>query len=125
MVLYVLEKTHVNLLVYVLLAIINVGLDLVLIPKYGVPGAMIPVAIAIAAQPVVYFLAVRRLVPDVSIPFRFIGRCFFASSAVLVGCPCSGASVEAWAWPPRRRRRRRRWRRPIARRVCSAPRSST
>jgi len=87
MALYVLEKTHVNLLIYVFLAIINIGLDLVLIPKYGVTGAMIPVAIAIAAQPVAYFIAVRRFVPEISIPFRFIGRCFLASSAVLVAVP--------------------------------------
>ena len=80
MLLYVLEKTSVNLLIYVALAIVNVGLDLILIPKFGVPGAMIPVAIAIAAQPVVYFLAVRRYVADVSIPFGFIARCFAASA---------------------------------------------
>lgn len=87
MALYVLEKTHVNLLVYVLLAIINIGLDLVLIPKYGVPGAMIPVAIAIAVQPVAYFIAVRRFVPEISIPLGFIGRCFLASSAALAAVP--------------------------------------
>jgi O-antigen/teichoic acid export membrane protein len=87
MALYVLERTHVNLLVYLLLALINVGLDLILIPKYGVPGAMIPVAIAIAVQPAAYFLAVRRRVPGISIPFAFIGRCFLASSAVLVAVP--------------------------------------
>jgi O-antigen/teichoic acid export membrane protein len=82
--LYVLEKTHVNLLIYAVLAAVNVGLDLLLIPKYGVPGAVVPVAIAIALQPLVYFIAVRRDVPGVSIPFSFIGRCFLASASVLV-----------------------------------------
>jgi O-antigen/teichoic acid export membrane protein len=83
MALYVLERSSVNLLIYVGLAIINVGLDLVLIPKYGVPGAMVPVAIAIAVQPVAYFLAVRRFVPGVGIPLAFIGRCFAASAPLL------------------------------------------
>jgi O-antigen/teichoic acid export membrane protein len=87
MALYVLEKTSVNLLIYIALAIINVGLDLILIPKFGVPGAMIPVAIAIALQPVVYFVAVRRFIPGVSIPFGFVGRCLAGSApaAVVVG----------------------------------------
>ena len=83
MTLYVLEKTSVNLLIYIVLAVINVGLDLILIPRYGVPGAMVPVAIAIAAQPVLYFSVVRRYVPDISIPFGFIGRCLAASAPAL------------------------------------------
>jgi O-antigen/teichoic acid export membrane protein len=85
MTLYVLEKTSVNLLIYIVLAVINVGLDLILIPRYGVPGAMVPVAIAIAAQPVLYFSVVRRYVPDISIPFGFIGRCLAASAPALAG----------------------------------------
>lgn len=85
MVLYVLEKTPVNLLIYLVLAVINVGLDLILIPKFGVPGAMVPVAIAIALQPVLYFSVVRRYVPGISIPFGFIGRCLLASAPVVAG----------------------------------------
>jgi O-antigen/teichoic acid export membrane protein len=84
MALYVLERTTVNLLIYIALAVINVGLDLILIPKFGVPGAMVPVAIAIAAQPVFYFLAVRRYVPGISIPFGFIGRCLLASAPATI-----------------------------------------
>jgi O-antigen/teichoic acid export membrane protein len=80
MALYVLEKTPVNLLIYAGLAVVNVGLDLILIPRFGVPGAMVPVAIAIALQPVAYFLAVRRFVPGVTIPLGFIGKCFAASA---------------------------------------------
>lgn len=85
--LYVLERTHVNLLIYGILAVVNVGLDLLLIPKYGVPGAIVPVAIAIALQPLAYFVAVRRELADVKIPFAFIGRCFLASGSVLVALP--------------------------------------
>jgi O-antigen/teichoic acid export membrane protein len=85
--LYVMEKTHVNLLIYGALTVINVGLDLLLIPKYGVFGAVVPVAIAIAVQPLAYYFAVRREIADIGIPFLFIGRCFAASAAVLVALP--------------------------------------
>lgn len=78
MALYVLEKTSVNLLIYCVLAVINVGLDLLLIPRFGVPGAMVPVALAIMAQPVLYFLALRRYLPEISIPFGFVLRCLAA-----------------------------------------------
>jgi O-antigen/teichoic acid export membrane protein len=84
MALYVLERTSVNLLIYIVLAVINVGLDLILIPRFGVPGAMVPVALAIAAQPVLYFAALRRYVPGISIPFRFILRCVAASAPCVV-----------------------------------------
>ncbi|HET6348595.1 MAG TPA: oligosaccharide flippase family protein [Candidatus Krumholzibacteria bacterium] len=84
MVLYVLEKTSVNLLIYMALAVVNVGLDLLLIPRFGVPGAMVPVSIAIAAQPVVYYMAVRRYVRGISIPFGFIARCLAAAAPTVV-----------------------------------------
>jgi O-antigen/teichoic acid export membrane protein len=85
--LYVLEKTHVNLLIYGVLTVINLGLDLLLIPKYGVFGAVVPVAIAIAVQPLAYYVAVRREIIGIGIPFAFIGRCFLASAAALVALP--------------------------------------
>jgi O-antigen/teichoic acid export membrane protein len=87
MALYVLEKTHVNLLIYAFLAVLNVGLDLVLIPKYGVYGAVVPVAIAILLQPILYYAAVRRVEPGVVIPLAFIGRCFAASAFAFVMVP--------------------------------------
>jgi len=87
MALYVLERTHVNLLIYLALAVINVGLDLLLIPRWGVTGAMIPVAIAIALQPLLYYGAVRRRIPGVTIPLGFVARCFAASLPALLALP--------------------------------------
>ena len=87
MALMVMERTHVSLLIYVALAVVNVGLDLVLIPRYGLWGAVIPVAITIALQPVLYRLAVARLAPDIRIPAGFIARCFLGSSPVLLLLP--------------------------------------
>jgi O-antigen/teichoic acid export membrane protein len=87
MALYVMEKTHVNLSIYAVLAVVNVGLDLLLIPRFGVTGAMIPVAAVIAVSPFAYAAAVRREVPDVRVPMRFIAKCFLASSPVLLLLP--------------------------------------
>ena len=87
MALYVLERTHVNLLIYVLLAVINVGLDLVLIPKFGVYGAIVPVAIAILLQPILYYRVVRRFDAGITIPFAFVGRCFVGAAPAIVMVP--------------------------------------
>ncbi len=87
MALYVLERTHVNLLIYVLLAVINVGLDLVLIPKFGVYGAIVPVAIAILLQPILYYRVVRRFDAGITIPFAFVGRCFLGAAPAIVMVP--------------------------------------
>jgi len=92
MALYVLERTHVNLLIYVFLAVINVGLDLVLIPRFGVYGAIVPVAIAILLQPILYYRVVRRHDAGIAIPFGTIARCVGASLAALVMVPI------LWVW---------------------------
>jgi O-antigen/teichoic acid export membrane protein len=87
MTLYVLEKTHVILIVYVCLAALNVGLDLVLIPRYGVTGAIVPVALVTAMSPFIYRVLVRRYVDGVRIPLVFIGKTFLASGFVVILVP--------------------------------------
>ncbi|RPJ48848.1 MAG: hypothetical protein EHM19_01555, partial [Candidatus Latescibacterota bacterium] len=47
MALYLIEKTGVNLALSALFAAVNIGIDLVLIPRYGLPGAVPGVAIAV------------------------------------------------------------------------------
>jgi len=90
MTLYVLEKTHVILIVYVCLAAVNIGLDLLLIPAYGVAGAIVPVSLVTAASPFVYRIIVGRYIDDVRIPMKFIGKTFLASGAVLLLVPFVG-----------------------------------
>lgn len=87
MTLYVLEKTHVNLIVYLGLAVANVGLNLLLIPSYGVLGAVISVAVVTAASPIVYGAILGRYVGGIKIPFGFIGKCFLASGAAVLLVP--------------------------------------
>lgn len=85
--LYVMEKTHISLAVYVVLAAVNAGLDWVLIPRYGLAGAMVPVTLVIVATPFVYRVIVGRFVSGVSVPGKFIARCFAGSAAVLLVWP--------------------------------------
>jgi O-antigen/teichoic acid export membrane protein len=88
--LYVIEKSHVNLVIYSVLAFINVGLDLLLIPRFGIVGAIIPVGLVILVSPFIYKRALARYVSGVHVPFGFIARCFFASSPVLLLLPFTG-----------------------------------
>jgi O-antigen/teichoic acid export membrane protein len=88
--LYVMEKSHVNLLIYLVLAAINVGLDIILIPRFGVVGALIPVGFVVCITPVIYKIVLRRFVEDAVIPYRFIGKCFLGSSPVLLLLPFGG-----------------------------------
>lgn len=87
MALYVVEKSHVNLLICALLAIVNVGLDLLLIPRFGLFGAVIPVGLVIAVSPLLYRRGLARYVSGTRIPFAFIGKCFLASSPALLMAP--------------------------------------
>ncbi len=85
--LYVLEKSHANMLAYLIFTIVNVGLDIILIPRFAMVGAVIPVALVIIASPFVYRYILSRYAPEVRIPFGFIGRCFIAAAPVLLLMP--------------------------------------
>ncbi|NIM19411.1 MAG: oligosaccharide flippase family protein [Candidatus Latescibacteria bacterium] len=85
--LYVMEKTHINLLIGTMLAALNIGLDIVLIPRFGVPGAILPVGLVIALSPFIYKRVLSRFLHDARIPYRYIGKCFLASLPVLLLFP--------------------------------------
>ncbi|UCH83858.1 MAG: oligosaccharide flippase family protein [Candidatus Latescibacterota bacterium] len=90
MALYVIEKSHANLIIYSVLAMINVGLDLLLIPRFGIVGAIIPVGIVILISPFAYKRVLARYVSGTRVPLGFIARCFLASSPVLLLFPFTG-----------------------------------
>ncbi len=87
MAIYVLEKSWANFLLALLFAAINLGLDLVLIPRFGLVGAIIPVTIAIGISPIARWFAVRALMGSVSIPWRFIGRAYLVSLPLVALAP--------------------------------------
>jgi len=80
MALYVRELTWLNLVIYVCNAVVNVGLDLVLIPRYGLYGAVFPVGLVILASPFVYYYTLKLVGCRYSLPWSFIGRCYLASA---------------------------------------------
>ena len=77
--LYVLEKSWVNMIIFLILAVVNVGLDLALIPKYGLWGAFIPVSIVLLLGVFLFFYALRRFRKDVRVPVFFIAKCYAAA----------------------------------------------
>lgn len=83
MALYVRELTWLNLVIYICNATVNVGLDFVLIPRYGLYGAVVPVGLVVLASPFVYYYTLRRVGFSYSIPWGFIGRCYLASLPLL------------------------------------------
>ncbi|MFH1277015.1 MAG: oligosaccharide flippase family protein [Candidatus Eisenbacteria bacterium] len=87
MTLYLIEKTWVNLALSAIFAAINLGLDFLFIPRYGLIGAIPPVAIAIGLSPLLRAWAVRRWHGPIGIPWRFLGRCYLASASVALFYP--------------------------------------
>jgi O-antigen/teichoic acid export membrane protein len=83
MTVYVVEKVWVNLVFNLAYAIATLGLDLLLIPRYGLLGATIPTGIVTAITPWVRYVIARRYLPDIRIPWGFIGRAYLGSSPLL------------------------------------------
>ena len=79
MALYVIGKSWVNMLVLTLMAVLNVGLDIALIPRYGIWGAFFPVILILGVEVVVFRFAVRIFRPDIRIPAGFVGKCYLAA----------------------------------------------
>jgi O-antigen/teichoic acid export membrane protein len=76
---YVLERPWSSFWLYLANSIAIVGLDLLLIPRYGLVGAVIPVALVIVASPFLTYLVLRRLGVRPSIPFGFLARVYLAA----------------------------------------------
>ncbi|MFH1680103.1 MAG: oligosaccharide flippase family protein [Candidatus Eisenbacteria bacterium] len=87
MALYLIEKTGVNLALSALFAAVNLGVDLLLIPRYGLPGAIPGVALAVGISPFLRGWAVRKYYGPVGIPWRFLGRCYLASASLILLYP--------------------------------------
>jgi O-antigen/teichoic acid export membrane protein len=96
MTLYILEKPWLNLLVWLGAAILNLGLNYVLIPIDWRLGSVLPVSLAVAIMPVVYWLLLRRLGYLVLIPWSFLGRAYLASSSLLLLWPIRGWIDGPW-----------------------------
>jgi hypothetical protein len=92
MALYVMEKSWVNMLVFAFLAIVNIGLDLVLIPRYGLWGAFMPVALVMLLGIGAFYIVVKRMGIGIYIPCSFIVRCYIGA------LPVAALAVTASRW---------------------------
>lgn len=92
MALYVVGKSWVNMLVFAILAVVNVGLDLAFIPRFGLWGAFAPVAVTLLAGIAAFRTAANRTGVGIRIPAAFIGRCYLAVT------PAALLSLSASRW---------------------------
>lgn len=95
MVLYVVERPGIGLGIVFVNAVINVVLDILLIPRFGVWGAVTPVAVVIVLSPGVYAYVLNKLDIHVRPPWRFLARLYGASALMLLLWP-----VRRWADDP-------------------------
>jgi O-antigen/teichoic acid export membrane protein len=82
MALFVKERVMVNTYIALVGAVINVGLDFVLIPRYGIWGAVPPVTIALLCSDGLQYYLSRRLVPGLDIPWGYMLRVLVGSAVV-------------------------------------------
>jgi len=92
MVLYAKERTRAVLWIYVAIALVNVVLDLLLIPSFALGGAVIGLAAAKIVSVLLMLRLVRRELGHVEWPRRFLVRSLGASSVALIGWPLSTIS---------------------------------
>jgi O-antigen/teichoic acid export membrane protein len=82
MALFVKERVMVNTLVALVGAVINVGFDFVLIPRYGIWGAVPPVTIALLCSNALQYILSRRIIPGLGIPWGYLLRVLAGSAIV-------------------------------------------
>jgi O-antigen/teichoic acid export membrane protein len=83
MTVYVFEKVWVNVLLNLGYGVVVLGLDLLLIPRYGLLGATIPTSLVTVLTPFVRYAIARRYLETIMIPWAFIGRTFLASAPLI------------------------------------------
>ncbi len=90
MAIYAVEKTWVNMIFYLISTVVIVGLDILLIPKYGLWGAVLPVTLITVASPFARYFLARHFVGSITIPWGFISRMYLASAPMLLLFPVRG-----------------------------------
>ncbi len=83
MTVYILEKVWVNVLLNIAYGVVVLGLDLLLIPRYGLLGATIPTSLVTVITPLVRYHIARRYLEGIRVPWSFIARTVLASSPLL------------------------------------------
>lgn len=83
MAMFVKERTLANTLVLAAGAVVNVVLNVLLIPRHGIWGAAVSVGVALTVTSVVQYALTRRVLPWAGVPWACFGKVLLASSPVL------------------------------------------
>lgn len=87
MTLYTLEKTWVKTILYAIYTIMNLSLDVLLIPKYEMYGAVAAVFITLFVSAFIEIIVVKRFFKEFRIPWKFIMKCYLATTPLLIIVP--------------------------------------
>jgi len=83
MALFVKERALTNAAVLGAGAVVNIALDLLLIPRYGIWGGAWAVAVALVFTGALQIAVTRRILPGVEVPWAHLGRVLAGSAVVL------------------------------------------
>lgn len=92
---YVVEKTWANLAVGAAGAVITLGFDLILIPRYGLYGGIPPTALGLVISNYLQYRIAKRYVPGLSLPWTHLVKVLAASCAIVLVYP-----LRSWAGGP-------------------------
>ena len=95
MILYARERVSRALGAYVVFAVVNLGLDLALIPSLGITGAILGLSAAKLVAVVLMGRLALREVGRIDLPWAFLGRVTLASCTALAWIPAVGPDA-AW-----------------------------
>jgi O-antigen/teichoic acid export membrane protein len=84
---YVVEKTWANLAVGAAGAAITLGLDLILIPRYGLYGGVPPTALGLVISNYLQYRIAKRYVPGLEVPWGHFGKVLAASCSLVLIYP--------------------------------------
>jgi O-antigen/teichoic acid export membrane protein len=92
---YVVEKTWANLAVGAAGAVVTLGLDLILIPRYGLYGGVPPTALGLVISNYLQYRIAKRYVPGLAVPWGHLAKVLGASCSILLIYP-----LRPWAGNP-------------------------
>jgi O-antigen/teichoic acid export membrane protein len=92
---YIMGKSWINMLIFLSLAVIEISLDIALIPRYGLWGAFVPVSFVLVLAVILFHLVMKRVRPEIETPFGFIARCTLAA----IPTCCISILTSRWSSP--------------------------
>lgn len=81
------EKTWLTFWLSPPAAVISLGASFLLIPKYGLNGAVVATSLSFFLVTALQYVVFRRTFPYVDVPWSYFGRCYVASAPMLFAIP--------------------------------------